>query len=61
MTTVACGCTIAVVGAIIVSRAIDLGAHGVVVLGPVPTGLPRLGLTRIMLQRRSWANRDSPL
>jgi high affinity sulfate transporter 1 len=38
------GALIAVVGAIIVSRAIGLGAHGVAVLGPVPTGLPRFGL-----------------
>jgi sulfate permease, SulP family len=43
------GALIAVVGAIIVSRAIDLGAHGVAVLGPVPTGLPRLGLPRVGL------------
>jgi len=37
------GALIAVVGAIIVSRAADLAAHGVVVLGAVPRGLPHLG------------------
>lgn len=35
---------VAVVGAIVVSWAADLSAHGVAVLGPVPSGLPRLGL-----------------
>lgn len=43
------GALIAVVGAIIVSRAIDLGAHGVALLGPVPTGLPRFGLPDVGL------------
>ena len=38
------GALIAVVGAIIVSRAADLAAHGVAVLGAVPRGLPQLGL-----------------
>jgi SulP family sulfate permease len=38
------GALIAVVGAIIVSWAADLAAHGVVVLGAVPRGLPHLGL-----------------
>ena len=37
------GALIAVVGAIIVSRAADLSAHGVAVLGTVPRGLPHLG------------------
>ena len=32
------------IGAIIVSRAADLAGHGVAVLGPVPRGLPHLGL-----------------
>jgi hypothetical protein len=34
----------AVVGAITVSWAFDLSTHGVAVLGPVPSGLPDLGL-----------------
>jgi sulfate permease, SulP family len=37
------GALIAVVGAIIVSRAADLAGHGVAVLGAVPRGLPHLG------------------
>ncbi len=37
------GALIAVVGAIIVSRAADLAGHGVAVLGAVPQGLPHLG------------------
>jgi SulP family sulfate permease len=37
------GALIAVVGAIIVSRAADLARHGVTVLGSVPSGLPHLG------------------
>jgi SulP family sulfate permease len=37
------GALIAVVGAIIVSRAADLSARGVAVLGTVPRGLPHLG------------------
>jgi sulfate permease, SulP family len=37
------GALIAVVGAIIVSRAVDLARHGVAVLGSVPSGLPHLG------------------
>jgi sulfate permease, SulP family len=36
------GALIAVVGAIIVSRAVDLAGHGVAVLGAVPRGLPHL-------------------
>ena len=38
------GLLIAVIVAIIVSRAADLAGHGVAVLGPVPRGLPHLGL-----------------
>ena len=38
------GPLIAVVIAISVSRAFDLAAHGVAVVGPVPRGLPTLGL-----------------
>ena len=38
------GLLIAVIVAIIVSRAADLSGHGVAVLGPVPRGLPHLGL-----------------
>jgi SulP family sulfate permease len=38
------GLLIAVIAAIIVSRAADLAAHGVAVLGSLPHGLPQLGL-----------------
>ena len=38
------GLLIAVIAVIIVSRAADLADHGVGVLGPVPRGLPHLGL-----------------
>jgi high affinity sulfate transporter 1 len=38
------GLLIAVIIAIIVSWAADLAAHGVAVVGPVPSGLPSLGL-----------------
>ena len=38
------GLLIAVIAVIIVSRAADLAGHGVAVLGPVPRGLPHLGL-----------------
>ena len=38
------GALLAVVGAIVVSRAADLASHGVSVLGPVPRGLPSFGL-----------------
>ncbi len=41
------GALIAVVGSIIVSKAIDLQAHGVAVLGPVPGGLPNFGLPNV--------------
>jgi MFS superfamily sulfate permease-like transporter len=40
------GLLIAVIVAIIVSRAADLGGHGVALLGPVPRGLPHLGQRR---------------
>ena len=38
------GALIAVIAAIVVSRAADLAAHGVAVVGPVPRGLPNLAL-----------------
>jgi len=38
------GLLIAVIAAIIVSRAADLARHGVAVLGSIPRGLPHLGL-----------------
>src|SRR5207244_2042718 len=38
------GLLIAVIVAIIVSWAVDLAGHGAAVVGPVPRGLPRLGL-----------------
>jgi high affinity sulfate transporter 1 len=38
------GALIAVVGAILVSYFFNLAAYGVAVLGPVPSGLPKLGL-----------------
>jgi high affinity sulfate transporter 1 len=38
------GALLAVVGAIVVSRAADLASHGVSVVGPVPRGLPSFGL-----------------
>jgi len=38
------GALIAVIGAIIVSRAVDLAGRGVTVLGPVPRGLPHLAV-----------------
>jgi MFS superfamily sulfate permease-like transporter len=38
------GGLVAVVGAIAVSWLFDLDAHGVSILGPVPSGLPRIGL-----------------
>jgi sulfate permease, SulP family len=34
---------VAVVGAIVISWALDLAAHGVATLGPVPSGLPAVG------------------
>jgi SulP family sulfate permease len=38
------GLLIAVIAATIVSRETNLAAHGVAVLGPIPRGLPQLGL-----------------
>jgi sulfate permease, SulP family len=38
------GGLVAVVGAIVASWAFDLSSHGVSVLGPVPSGLPSIGL-----------------
>ena len=35
---------VAVIGAIVVSWAVDLSAHGVTILGTVPSGLPHIGL-----------------
>jgi SulP family sulfate permease len=41
------GALLAVAGAIVVSRAVDLGFHGVATLGAVPSGLPRFGLPQV--------------
>ena len=41
------GALIAVIGAIVVSWAWDLSSHGVAILGPVPSGLPQLGLPNV--------------
>ena len=38
------GALIAVVGSIALSAALDLSAKGVAILGPVPSGLPKLGI-----------------
>ncbi len=38
------GALIAVAGAIVASAVLDLGSHGVALLGPVPAGLPSIGL-----------------
>jgi SulP family sulfate permease len=38
------GALIAVIGAIVASKALDLKSHGVATLGPVPSGLPNFGL-----------------
>jgi high affinity sulfate transporter 1 len=38
------GGLVAIVGAILVSWAANLSSHGVAILGPVPSGLPHLGL-----------------
>jgi len=43
------GPLIAVITAISVSRAVDLADHGVAVIGPVPRGLPHLGLPALGL------------
>jgi len=47
------GALIAVIVAIAVSYAADLAAHGVAVLGPVPRGLPKLGLPDLHLHAAS--------
>ena len=47
------GALLAVIGAIVVSWALDLGSHGVAILGAVPSGLPRFGLPQVHLNRRS--------
>jgi high affinity sulfate transporter 1 len=41
------GALIAVVGAILVSWLWDLSSHGVAILGPVPSGLPSVGLPNV--------------
>ncbi|HEY7146475.1 MAG TPA: SulP family inorganic anion transporter [Streptosporangiaceae bacterium] len=43
------GALIAVAGSIVVARAAGLAGHGVAVLGPVPRGLPRIGLPALGL------------
>jgi SulP family sulfate permease len=43
------GALLAVIGAIGVSWALDLGSHGVATLGAVPSGLPRFGLPQVNL------------
>lgn len=43
------GALIAVIGAIIASWALNLGSHGVHVLGPVPSGLPKIGLPAVAI------------
>src|SRR6185437_5075644 len=47
------GLMIAVIAAIIVSRAADLAGRGVAVLGPVPRSLPHLGLPALGLHDAS--------
>lgn len=42
---------VAVIGAIMASSALDLAAHGVTTLGPVPSGLPSLGLPDVGLSK----------
>jgi SulP family sulfate permease len=42
--TVVPGGLVAVIGAIALSWIFDLSSHGVAILGPVPSGLPRIGL-----------------
>ncbi len=41
------GALLAVIGAIVVSWALDLGSHDVATLGAVPSGLPRFGLPQV--------------
>ena len=45
------GPLIAVIGAIIASWALNLGAYGIQVLGEIPRGLPKIGLPELVL---SW-------
>jgi high affinity sulfate transporter 1 len=45
------GALIAVIGSIIVSKAADLGAHGVATLGKLPGGLPHFGIPDV-----SWSD-----
>jgi high affinity sulfate transporter 1 len=46
------GPLIAVAGAVLLSYATNLASHGVAVLGPVPGGLPKIGLPAVTV---SWA------
>jgi SulP family sulfate permease len=41
------GALIAVIGAIVVSWAADLAAHGVATLGPIPSGLPKIAFPAV--------------
>jgi len=50
------GALMAVIGAIVVSWAIDLGSHGVATLGAVPSGLPRFGLPQVKLSAGLFMN-----
>ena len=53
------GGLVAVVGAIVVSWAFDLSAHGVSILGPVPSGLPDFGFpSGVELERHHGAARN---
>jgi SulP family sulfate permease len=45
------GALLAVIGAIVVSWAVDLKAAGVVTLGAVPSGLPNFGLPHVAMDR----------
>ncbi len=49
------GALVAVVGSIIASYLLDLGSHGVTVLGTVPGGLPRLDLPTGLVTRENLA------
>jgi high affinity sulfate transporter 1 len=46
------GALVLVVGGLVASGLFDLGAHGVALVGPVPRGLPHLGLPALELVRR---------
>lgn len=50
------GALLAVIGAIVVSWAIDLRSHGVITLGAVPSGLPEFGLPRVSLSTGLFLN-----